>query len=80
MTNLSYIDGAIGDGDHGVNMNRGFSLCADAIDGRDLSFSDTLMILGKTLLGDIGDSIGPLYGGFFKAFKAMSAAVKELPV
>ena len=29
---LSDIDGAIGDGDHGINMNKGFSLCREALD------------------------------------------------
>jgi dihydroxyacetone kinase-like protein len=64
---LSEVDGAIGDGDHGINMNKGFSMCADAIAVKDLSFTDALMILGKTLLMDIGGSMGPLYGGFFKS-------------
>ncbi|MGI5173616.1 dihydroxyacetone kinase subunit L [Treponema sp. OMZ 840] len=63
---LSEVDGAIGDGDHGINMNKGFSLCAKAIEGKDLSFSDAAMILGKTLLLEIGGSMGPLYGCFFK--------------
>jgi dihydroxyacetone kinase-like protein len=64
---LSEVDGAIGDGDHGINMNKGLSMCADAMSGKDLSLSDALMVLGKTLLGDIGGSMGPLYGGFFKS-------------
>ncbi len=72
---LSEVDGAIGDGDHGINMNKGFTMCAEAMAGKDLSLAEALMVLGKTLLGDIGGSMGPLYGGFFKA---MSKSAKEL--
>ncbi len=73
---LSEVDGAIGDGDHGINMNKGFTMCAEAMAGKDLSLTDALMLLGKTLLGDIGGSMGPLYGGFFKTM-AKSAKERE---
>ncbi len=75
---LSEVDGAIGDGDHGINMNKGFSMCADAMSGKDLSLSDALMVLGKTLLGDIGGSMGPLYGGFFKSMARASKDQTEI--
>lgn len=64
---LSTIDGQIGDGDHGINMNKGFQLCAKKVAGRDLSLADGFIILGETLLEEIGGSMGPLYGMFFKA-------------
>ena len=81
MAYLSEVDGAIGDGDHGINMNKGFSLCAKAIEGKVLSFSDAAMILGKTLLMEIGGSMGPLYGCFFKeiAKASMSKDVIDAP-
>ena len=62
---LSDVDGKIGDGDHGVNMNKGFTLCRGKIEGKPYSFSEGLDILGKTLLMEIGGSMGPLYGKFF---------------
>jgi len=61
---LSQIDGAIGDGDHGVNMNKGFLLAKDRIKSED-SFSGALKILADTLMGDIGGSMGPIYGTLF---------------
>lgn len=70
---LSEVDGAIGDGDHGINMNKGFTLCEQSITGKSLSFTEALMVLGKTLLMDIGGSMGPLYGGFFKALSKAGA-------
>lgn len=66
---LSEIDGAIGDGDHGINMSKGFLQARARIAARpsppDLAgaFED----LALTLLEGIGGSMGPLYGGFFLA-------------
>jgi dihydroxyacetone kinase-like protein len=63
---LSEIDGAIGDGDHGINMNKGFALCQKRLAGKDVDFSMALNTLGRVLLMEIGGSIGPLYGTFFR--------------
>lgn len=63
---LSELDGATGDGDHGINMGKGFRLAGAKLaklDGFDLA--EGMAILGDTLLGDIGGSMGPLYGTFF---------------
>ena len=62
---LSEVDGAIGDGDHGINMNKGFSMAAERIEDNH-SFSDATKILGNVLMMEIGGSMGPLYGSFFK--------------
>lgn len=62
---LSDIDGAIGDGDHGINMNKGFSLCKERLNGRSVGFSAALDTLGEILLSEIGGSMGPIYGSFF---------------
>lgn len=70
---LSEIDGKIGDGDHGINMNKGFSLCAERLTG-DENLSDALGILGDILLTEIGGSMGPIYGSFFTG---MSEAIAD---
>jgi len=62
---LSEIDGAIGDGDHGINMAKGFTLCANAIKGQDLSLSEGFDSISDALMEGIGGSMGPLYGSFF---------------
>jgi len=62
---LSDIDGAIGDGDHGVNMNKGFTIAKERLEGRDVTLSEALDVLGNVLLGEIGGSMGPIYGSFF---------------
>jgi len=63
---LSEVDGLIGDGDHGINMNKGFTMFADKTAGKEaMKLDEALRLLGRTLLGDIGGSMGPLYGSFF---------------
>lgn len=61
---LSEIDGATGDGDHGINMNKGFMMAKERIEPSD-SFAEALKILGRTLVMDIGGSMGPIYGTMF---------------
>lgn len=62
---LSEIDGLIGDGDHGMNMNKGFTVFETRIENQDISFTDGLGELGTILLTEIGGSMGPIYGTIF---------------
>lgn len=64
---LSDIDGAIGDGDHGINMNKGFTMCREALDKYPGNLEHGLNTLSKILIMKIGGSMGPLYGKFFKS-------------
>jgi len=66
---LSEIDGAIGDGDHGVNMSKGFGLCRQALDALLVlpPLPQALQLLARGLMDDIGGSMGPLYGSLFLA-------------
>lgn len=70
---LSDLDGIIGDGDHGINMNKGFSMSLEILNAEDTSFSNALMIVSNTLMNEIGGSMGPLYGVFFKRMAKLSA-------
>ena len=65
---LSEIDGKIGDGDHGVNMAKGFGMAAERLKGKDASLADALDTLGMVLMTEIGGSMGPLYGVMFTEF------------
>ncbi|AZF47600.1 dihydroxyacetone kinase subunit DhaL [Pseudomonas sp. R2-7-07] len=62
---LSEIDGAIGDGDHGINMAKGFAHCGRALEGRQLTLAAALDELTLSLMEGIGGSMGPLYGSLF---------------
>lgn len=70
---LSEIDGKIGDGDHGINMNKGFTMCHNKLQGKSFSLSEGLQILAETLQEDIGGSMGPLYGVFFDELSLSTA-------
>jgi phosphoenolpyruvate---glycerone phosphotransferase subunit DhaL len=66
--NLTQLDRAIGDGDHGLNMRRGF----DAIDEarpslRGLPLGEALQKIGMTLVMKVGGASGPLYGSLLMA-------------
>lgn len=74
---LSEVDGAIGDGDHGINISKGFTRCAEELEGKDLSLSSSLDVLGRILLMEIGGAMGPLYGTFFLE---MAKASKDIDV
>ena len=75
---LSDIDGKIGDGDHGVNMHKGFSKFAAAAEGKDLSLSEGLNELGNILLSEIGGSMGPIYGTIFMGMGEACAGAQEI--
>ena len=61
---LSEIDGKIGDGDHGNNMAKGFARAKERISA-DASLGEAMHIVADVLMGEIGGSMGPLYGMFF---------------
>lgn len=74
---LSQVDAAVGDGDHGINMSKGFSMAGEELGGRDADMSEGFLTIGKVLVSKIGGSMGPLYGSFFRG---LAAASKDEPV
>ncbi|WP_334195770.1 dihydroxyacetone kinase subunit DhaL [Muricomes intestini] len=64
-TYLGDIDGLIGDGDHGMNMNKGFTLFETRFKDKDFTFTEGLDELGNILFSEIGGSMGPIYGTIF---------------
>jgi dihydroxyacetone kinase-like protein len=66
---LTQLDSAIGDGDHGINMNRGFEAVGKALAAQNGSLAPgrLLVVAGKTLVSTVGGASGPLWGSFFRA-------------
>lgn len=64
-TYLGDVDGLIGDGDHGMNMSKGFTLFQEQLGDREIIFSDGLTELSSIPFNKIGDSMGPIYGTIF---------------
>lgn len=60
---LTDLDSAIGDADHGANMDRGFGKVAEKVDELDGDIDDIVKTVGTTLISEVGGASGPLYGG-----------------
>jgi phosphoenolpyruvate---glycerone phosphotransferase subunit DhaL len=74
---LTQLDAAIGDGDHGVNMDRGFAAVQEALAGQegDVPPGQLLVLAGKTLISTVGGASGPLWGmAFRRAGRALGSA------
>ncbi|MEE6287755.1 dihydroxyacetone kinase subunit DhaL [Georgenia sp. MJ173] len=70
---LMELDRAIGDGDHGDNLDRGFTAVqAKLPDAAPQSAADALKIIATTLMSSVGGAAGPLYGTAF--LRAATAA------
>ena len=71
---LTQLDSAIGDADHGINMDRGFSAVnAKLSDLSDADIGTMLKTVGTTLVSTVGGASGPLYGtAFLRAGMASS--------
>ena len=70
---LDDLDRAIGDGDHGSNMARGFGVVLQKLkDTPGTDIGDLFKIVAMALISNVGGTIGPLYGGMF--LKASTAA------
>lgn len=67
---LTNLDRQIADGDHGINMARGFQAAMDAVEEMDDTTKPgpVLETVGKAFIHNVGGAAGPLYGtGFIKA-------------
>src|SRR3979409_2187585 len=65
---LVQLDAAIGDGDHGINMTRGFEAVVQAVDADNGSPPGRLLIVaGRTLVSTVGGASGPLWGSALRA-------------
>jgi len=72
---LTQLDSAIGDADHGVNLNRGFTAVVAALEtANPRTVGEVFVKTGTTLVSKVGGAAGPLYGSAFRAIgKALPA-------
>ncbi|UYG17487.1 dihydroxyacetone kinase subunit DhaL [Brachybacterium huguangmaarense] len=79
VTELNDLDSAIGDGDHGTNMKRGFAAVSEALGSGEFGTVDELMKkVGSTLVSRVGGASGPLYGTFFLRLGTSQKGATEL--
>ena len=62
---LTDLDRAIGDGDHGFNMAKGFNKVKDAMNDDYKDLKTLFNKIAMTLISNVGGASGPLYGTFF---------------
>lgn len=76
---LTQLDSAIGDADHGTNMDRGFRKVAEKLPTvADKDIGNILKMVGMTLISSVGGASGPLYGTFFQRGGMAADAREEL--
>jgi phosphoenolpyruvate---glycerone phosphotransferase subunit DhaL len=76
---LTELDSAIGDADHGINMARGMDAVMQKLDGTHPAGADDLLkTVAMTLLSSVGGASGPLYGTFFLRFGKAAGSSNEL--
>ncbi len=76
---LVKLDTAIGDGDHGTNMDRGMRKAVEKMDGTDgEDIGALLKAVGMALVSSVGGAAGPLYGTLFLQMGTASAGREEL--
>lgn len=78
---LSELDAAIGDGDHGLNMNKGFKAVMEKLkddDGSDVG--GILKKAGMALVSNVGGASGPLYGTAFMKAAAIANGKAEIDI
>ena len=76
---LTELDSAIGDADHGINMDRGMRAVVEKLDSTRPATADELFkLVGMTLVSSVGGASGPLYGTFFLRLGSASGTTTEL--
>lgn len=76
---LTELDAAIGDADHGINMDRGFKKVMTQLPTvADKDIGSILKTVSMTLISSIGGASGPLYGTFFLRASTAVAGKEEL--
>jgi phosphoenolpyruvate---glycerone phosphotransferase subunit DhaL len=71
---LCVLDGAVGDGDHGIAMEQGMQAASRAVQDTDGTLQDLWMAAAKGFLNAVGASSGPLYAtGFMRAARVCGA-------
>jgi phosphoenolpyruvate---glycerone phosphotransferase subunit DhaL len=77
---LTALDQAIGDGDHGANMKRGFEAVLSKLDSIAAQpAGEAVKAVGKTLVMTVGGASGPHYGSFFMALGDAITGGRRVP-
>lgn len=76
---LTKLDAAIGDADHGINMDRGMRAVLDEVSAAEFANVSALFKkVGMTLVTTVGGASGPLYGTFFLRFGMACGEIESM--
>jgi dihydroxyacetone kinase-like protein len=76
---LTQLDSAIGDADHGINMDRGFKAVMEKLPAsEETDIGSLLKLVGTTLVSTVGGASGPLYGTAFLRASIALAGKREM--
>jgi phosphoenolpyruvate---glycerone phosphotransferase subunit DhaL len=76
---LTELDAAVGDADHGINMNRGFKKITNILPSfANKDISNIFKTVSMTLISSIGGASGPLYGTWFLRASTVTAGKEKL--
>jgi phosphoenolpyruvate---glycerone phosphotransferase subunit DhaL len=75
---LTQLDAAIGDADHGVNMDRGMAAVLAALDSAPPTAEGLFKQVGMTLVRTVGGASGPLYGTFFLRMATVAGEIDRM--
>jgi dihydroxyacetone kinase-like protein len=76
---LTRLDQAIGDGDHGINLQRGFRAVLERLPEPDGDLNAIFRAISMALIGKVGGASGPLYGSFYLAVGKQLGSAGEVP-
>ncbi|MBV1818741.1 dihydroxyacetone kinase subunit DhaL [Clostridium cochlearium] len=78
---LTELDLAIGDGDHGINMNKGFKAVTDKLENTSINtIQDIFKNTAMALISNVGGASGPLYGTIFMKASSVVGGKEELNI
>ncbi|MBU5269609.1 dihydroxyacetone kinase subunit DhaL [Clostridium cochlearium] len=78
---LTELDLAIGDGDHGINMNKGFKAVTDKLENTPINtIQDIFKNTAMALISNVGGASGPLYGTIFMKASSVVGGKEELNI
>lgn len=76
---LTDLDAAIGDGDHGINLSKGFRVAREKIEDKEFNdWGEILKTVGMAIVSNVGGASGPLYGTAFMKSSMVGRSKTEI--
>lgn len=78
---LTDLDAAIGDGDHGINLSKGFRVAKEKIENVDFKdWGEIFKTVGMAIVSNVGGASGPLYGTAFMKASMLGKGKTEITI